>query len=218
MFPYSINYVFNIPIPQQSKIIKIPETHKIYKLFFEAEIKPSFIGSRLLFKEEEKLELLDEYQVNDSTIQIFNHPNKPQNIYVVSPPEYTLPPDKYFILSKAREVVASYKPGKVSLGTVARTRKYFERVYQSTIRDIARQNNISIKRDEIMACSTWKVSEGKHLPHKILSGPYPPQDMIIMVNIVQHSVSKPLITIIIGKPRLPLQRYFPEYTFRWFHG
>src|SRR3989344_1188316 len=134
-----------------SKLTKAPKVNDLYKMFFEAEIKPAFIGSRLLFggEEEEKLELLDEYTVKESSVQIFAHPNKTENMYMVNTPEYSLPPDEYFILSKAREVVAGYRPGKTSLSTVAKSRRYFERIYQSTIADIAKENNIHITKDEI---------------------------------------------------------------------
>ena len=135
------------------KLKTVPDTKEMYKPFFEAQVKPSFIGSRLLFEEEEKLELLDEYQVKDTTVQIFKPPNKPQKLYIVNPPEYSLPPDKYFILSKTREIVASYRPGKTSLSELAKSRKYFERVYQSTIKDIAKENNISLGNDEIIELS-----------------------------------------------------------------
>lgn len=132
----------------------VPPTQEIYKTFFEAAVKPSFIGSKLIFEStDERLELLDEYQIRNVTVQIFRHPTKTQKLYFVNPPEYSLPPDKYFILSKAREVVASYRPGKTSLSSLAKSRKYFERVYQSTIRDISKQNNIALANEEIIELS-----------------------------------------------------------------
>lgn len=132
---------------------EIPETKEIYRTLFEAQIKPSFIGSRLMFKEEEGLELLDEYTVKNSTVQIFSLPNRTMNLYFINPPEYTLSPDKYFILSKTKEIVAGYKPGKASLSTVAKSREYFERIYQSTILDIAAKDNIELSKKEIQEMS-----------------------------------------------------------------
>jgi type IV secretory pathway ATPase VirB11/archaellum biosynthesis ATPase len=128
---------------------KVPETTELYRSFFEAQVKPSFIGSRLMFETTEKLELIDEYSVKDTTVQIFKHPNKTERLYFINPPEYSLPPEKYFILTKAKEVVAGYRPGRTSLSMIAKSRKYFERVYQATIRDIAKQNNIEIGKEEI---------------------------------------------------------------------
>lgn len=128
-----------------------PESKELYKPFFEAQVKPSFIGSRLIFETtEERLELLDEYSVQDTNVQIFKHPNKTEKLYIINPPEYSLPPDKYFILSKTKEVVASYRPGKTSLSSLSKSRKYFERVYQSTIRDISKEYKINLENQEII--------------------------------------------------------------------
>ena len=135
------------------KLAEIPETQEVYRVFFEADVKPSFIGSRLMFEKEEKLELLDQYNVGDSSVEIYKHPNKVQNLYFINPPEYSLPPEKYFVLSKTKELVATYKPGKTSLSTIAKSRAYFERVYEATITEIARQNNIKLSRDEVKELS-----------------------------------------------------------------
>ncbi|MBI2598541.1 MAG: type II/IV secretion system ATPase subunit [Candidatus Diapherotrites archaeon] len=132
----------------------VPPTSEIYKSFFEAAVKPSFIGSRLIFESvEEQLELLDEYQVKDVSVQVFRHPTKTQKLYFINPPEYSLPPEKYFVLSKTREVVASYRPGRTSLSSIAKSRKYFERVYQSTIKDISQQYKINLTNEEIVELS-----------------------------------------------------------------
>jgi len=43
------------------KLKTVPQSQEIYRSFFEAAVKPSFIGSKLIFESaEEKLELLDE--------------------------------------------------------------------------------------------------------------------------------------------------------------
>ena len=131
------------------RLRQIPETTALYHSFFEAQIKPSFIGSRLLFEEMEKLELLDEYNVGQSSVQIFKHPSKTEKLYFVNPPEYSLPPDKYFVLSKTREIVATYQPGKASLSSTAKSRKYFERIYQASIRDISKQANIKMSPEDV---------------------------------------------------------------------
>ncbi|MEM4598576.1 MAG: type II/IV secretion system ATPase subunit [Candidatus Diapherotrites archaeon] len=136
-----------------TELKEMPEFKEIYRALFEAQIKPAFIGSRLVFREEEGMELLDEYIVKNSTVQIFSHPNQTQNLYFINPPEYTLSPEKYFVLSKAKEIVSGYTPGKASLSTVAKSREYFERLYRSTIMEIAQQHNISLNKKEIVELS-----------------------------------------------------------------
>ncbi|MAG17949.1 MAG: hypothetical protein CL944_00575 [Candidatus Diapherotrites archaeon] len=136
-----------------SKLEHVPETTDLYRSFFEAQVKPSFIGSRLVFGDEEKLELLDEYSVKDATVQIFKHPNKTEKMYFINLPEYSLSPQKYFLLSKTKETVAAFKPGRASLSDLAKSRRYFERIYQSTIKDIARKERIEVSNDEIIELS-----------------------------------------------------------------
>jgi type IV secretory pathway ATPase VirB11/archaellum biosynthesis ATPase/intein/homing endonuclease len=140
-------------IKQAKKLLndlaEIPETKMIYKGIFEAEIKPSFIGSKLSFSGMEKLELVDEYSVGESNVQIFSNPDKVEKTYFVNPPEYSLIPDQYFVLSKTREIVASYKPGQTSLSTVARSRRYFERLYESTIKEVAQFHHVNISPQEM---------------------------------------------------------------------
>ncbi len=135
------------------KLEQMPDTKQLYYSFFEAQVKPSFIGSRLMFEKEESLELLDEYAVKKSSVQIFKHPNKLEKLYFLNPPEYTLPPEKYFVLSKTKEIVATYRPGRTSLSAIAKSRKYFERVYESTIVDISKQNSIDLSKEEVKELS-----------------------------------------------------------------
>ncbi|MDD5148190.1 MAG: ATPase, T2SS/T4P/T4SS family, partial [Candidatus ainarchaeum sp.] len=132
-----------------TKLREVPETQALYKNLFEAEVKPSFIGSRLLFKDIEQLELLDEYTVLKSSVQIFKHPDKTEPLYLVNPPEYSLPPNQYFVMSKTKEIVAGYQPGKISLSSLSKSRKYFERIYESTIKDVARENKVELSNEEI---------------------------------------------------------------------
>lgn len=134
-----------------TELTNVPETTQIYKSLFEAEIKPSFIGSKLSFLGIENFELVDEYSVRESTVQILSDPDKVEKLYYINPPEYSLAPDQYFVLSKTREIVASYKPGRTSLSTVATSRKYFERLYESTIKEVAAFNRVQITPEEMSA-------------------------------------------------------------------
>ncbi len=139
--------------PLLGKVKDITDLKDLYKTILEVEIKPSFIGSQLLFSESEKLELLDEYTVLNTTVQIFKHPEKIEPVFFVNPPEYTLSPDHYFVLSKAKETVANYQPGKVTLTSGSGTRKYFQKIYRSTIADIARRYSIDMSPDDVYMLS-----------------------------------------------------------------
>jgi len=136
-----------------TELREMPETTMIYKSLFEADIKPSFIGSKLSFAGMENYELIDEYTVKESSVQILADSGKVEKLYYVNPPEYSLAPDQYFVLSKTREIVASYKPGKTSLSTVATSRRYFERLYASTIKEVAAFSKIPLSPEDMDSLS-----------------------------------------------------------------
>ena len=136
-----------------SKFEKAPETDDLYRSFFEAQVKPSLFYSRIVFGDEEALELLDEYSVKDATVQIFKHPDKTERLYFINLPEYSLPPEKFLLVNKTIEMVKSYQPGRASLSNLAKSRRYFERIYQSTLREISKTERIDISNEEIIELS-----------------------------------------------------------------
>lgn len=142
----------------------ITDTNQFYKLFFQAQIKPSFIGSRLEFSDSEQLELLADYPVfrkDESTnekrelgrVQVMKHPNKPHRLYVINPPEYSLPYDQFSIWSQTKERMSQYKPGRTSFSNISKNRDYFERVYKSTIMQLAQENGMKLSQQEILDLS-----------------------------------------------------------------
>ena len=126
----------------------LPSDRGIYHTLFEVSIKPSFIGSRIFFTATENLELVDQYDVVGSKVYIYKHPDKVEYMYFVNPPEYTLSPDKYFLLEKTKEVVAGHRPGEISFMDIGQARQYFHKIYVATISDLAAKNNINLSVEE----------------------------------------------------------------------
>lgn len=130
------------------KLGKIPAGRTIYHTLFEVQIKPSFVSSRVFFHTPANIELVDQYKILDSTVNIYKHPEKIEFLYYVNPPEYNLSPEKYFILSKTREIVASYRPEGMHFMSPSEIKRYFSRVYETTISDLAKENNIPLTSKE----------------------------------------------------------------------
>lgn len=126
----------------------IPEGRTAYHTFFESAIKPSFIGSRIFFTGTEGLELVDQYEVLGTKVYVYKHPDRVELLYYINPPEYSLPPEKYFLLEKTKEVVAQHRPDTVEFMDIAQARKYFRKVYVATIADLALKNNIELSVEE----------------------------------------------------------------------
>ncbi|MBI5636020.1 type II/IV secretion system ATPase subunit [Candidatus Micrarchaeota archaeon] len=131
-----------------SQLGSLPADRGIYHSLFEVAIKPSFIGSRIFFTGVENLELVDQYDVIGTKIYIYKHPEKVEFLYFINPPEYTLAPDKYFLLEKTKEVVSGHRPGEISFMGMSQARQYFHKIYIATISDLARQYNIKLTIEE----------------------------------------------------------------------
>jgi flagellar protein FlaI len=131
-----------------TKLEKMPEGREIYRVLFEVQIKPAFVSSRVFFHTPKDIELIDQYVVQDATVNIYRHPEKIQYLYYINPPEYNLTPEKYFLLSKTREIVASYHPEGLRFMTPSEVKRYFVRVYETTINDLAKKNNIKLSGKE----------------------------------------------------------------------
>ncbi len=131
-----------------SQLGSLPADRGIYHSFFEVAIKPSFIGSRIFFTGTSNLELADQYEVLGTKVYLYKHPDKIEYLYYINPPEYTLPPEKYFLLEKTKELVAGHRPNDVGFLDITQARSYFHKVYSSTISDIAAANKISLTSEE----------------------------------------------------------------------
>ncbi|MCK4327701.1 MAG: type II/IV secretion system ATPase subunit [Candidatus Diapherotrites archaeon] len=131
------------------KLKKLPPGRGFYHTVFEAQLKPSFIGSRLMFKLPAEIELLDQYEVKGTRVTIYKHPEKIEYLYHINPPEYSLTPEHYFLLSKTKEIVSEYHPEGLEFTELATSKDYFMRIYETTIADIARQNGIEVSHTDI---------------------------------------------------------------------
>jgi type IV secretory pathway ATPase VirB11/archaellum biosynthesis ATPase len=153
------------------KLGKMPEGREIYRVFFEVQIKPAFVSSRVFFQAPKDIELIDQYIVEDATVSIYRHPEKVQYLYYINPPEYNLSPEKYFLLSKTREVVASYHPQGLKFMTPSEVKRYFIRIYETTINDLAAKNNIQIsgKETEQLAKVVSRYTVGYGMMELLLS-------------------------------------------------
>ena len=128
---------------------KVPRGRLFYSLVFQPQLKPSFLGSRLISVSEEDLEIQDQYSVGDAEVIIYKHPDHVEPLYYVYLPEYSLPADQYFIMEKVKELVSKYAPKNAILSSKAPSRKQFLRLYENTIRDVARQYDVELSSDDV---------------------------------------------------------------------
>jgi len=132
-----------------TKLHKMPKDRSLYRYIFETAIKPTFIRTRLETGAPKGVELIDSYFVGDTEVEIYKHPEKIEYMYYVYPPEYSLPPDQYFLLNKTKELVSQQKIEGVEFEDPGETRRYFERIYEGTLSDLAEQNSLKLPYREI---------------------------------------------------------------------
>jgi len=138
-----------------AKTKEMPPGREIYHVMFEPQIKPSFVSSRISLDSPEEIELVDNYFIKDkkgtklSEVNIFKNPEKVQYLYHINPPEYSLSPEKYFLMMKTRDIVAEFHPEGMQFLAPEDVKRYFLNVYESTIMDLAKQNKISISSRDI---------------------------------------------------------------------
>lgn len=132
-----------------SRLHKVPTGRTIYRTIFESTIKPTFIRTRLETGAPKGVELVDSYMVGDSEVEIYKHPERLEYMYYLYPPEYSLGPDQYFLLNKTKEIVSGKKIEGVEFEDPNETRRYFERIYEGTLADLAEQNNIKLEYKDI---------------------------------------------------------------------
>lgn len=150
---------------------KMPEGRTIYHTIFEAQLKPAFVSSRVFFAVPENIELVDQYYVQDAQVSIYRHPEKIEYLYYINPPEYNLTPDKYFLVAKTRDIVATYHPAGMQFMSMSDAKRYLTGIYERTISDLAQKNNIQLtgKENEELARIVSRYTVGYGIMELLLS-------------------------------------------------
>ncbi len=129
---------------------KPPEGRGIYRLLFTPQIKPAFLGSSIITGISEELEIVDSYTLEGGVeVTIYRDPSSVELLYFLQAPEFTLPPDHYFVLEKAKELVAKYTPVRSLLTSRSLARKQFEEMYKSTVVDVAKRFKVNLTREDV---------------------------------------------------------------------
>ncbi len=126
---------------------------KIYKAFFEPNIKPNFIYTSLLKRIPLEAKELDSYSLSSAQITIFELDNEANNLYHVMPLEFTLNEDKYNILNLAKEVISEHKPESNDFIDPHKLREVFFNIAKDLIEEIAEFKGIKLKQNEIVDLS-----------------------------------------------------------------
>ncbi len=127
-----------------------PKGRDIYRLLLREHIKPSFVGAGFVSSTGENLEIVDTYSIwEDVHVTIYRDPSAIEYLYYISAPEFSLEPEKYFVLEKAKEIVGKHTPPTTLLSSRSFIRSQFRDLFRTTIENVAGKNGIKIKKDEL---------------------------------------------------------------------
>ncbi|MCA9496823.1 MAG: CpaF family protein [Nanoarchaeota archaeon] len=121
----------------------------IYKEFFSPNIKPNFIYTSIQKRYPIEARELDTYTLSNTKITIFELDNEANNLYHVTPFEFTLSEEKYNVLNLAKEVISEHQPESNDFINPSRLREIFHNIAKDLIEEIAEFKKIKLKRNEI---------------------------------------------------------------------
>ncbi len=124
-------------------------SREIYRNFFNANIKPNFIYTSLLRKIPIEARELDSYNLSNAKITIFELDKEANNLYHVTPLEFTLSEDKYNVLNLAKEVISEHKPESNDFIDPERLREVFYNIARDLIEEIAEFKNVKLTQKEV---------------------------------------------------------------------
>ncbi|MBU1854094.1 MAG: type II/IV secretion system ATPase subunit, partial [Nanoarchaeota archaeon] len=121
----------------------------IYRKVFNPTIKPDFMFTKLMATFPKDAVEIDNYDVKDSEVVIFELSDNIQYLYHVTPPEFKLDEDKYELLDLARNIMAEHKPEKQDFVNPQRMREVFYNVGHDLIEELANYRNIKLSKKEV---------------------------------------------------------------------
>ena len=124
-------------------------SRKLYKQFFDANIKPNFIYTSLLKRIPLEAKELDSYALSSANITVFQLDNEANNLYHVMPLEFTLNEDKYNILNLAKEVISEHKPESNDFIDPHRLREVFFNIAKDLIEEIAEFKGVKLSQKDV---------------------------------------------------------------------
>ncbi len=121
----------------------------IYKKFFYPNIKPNFIYTTLIKTLPIEARELDSYKLPNANITIFELDKEANNLYHITPIEFTLSEEKYNVLNLAKEVISEHKPESNDFIDPQKLREVFFNISKDLIEEIAEFKNVKLKQKEV---------------------------------------------------------------------
>jgi type IV secretory pathway ATPase VirB11/archaellum biosynthesis ATPase len=144
----------------------------IYRRFFNPQIRPNFMFTRLMAEPPMKGEEVDSYEVGDegTRISIYRLPDKVRLLYHMTPSEFRLNEDEYLLLDETRDILVKYKPKETEFIDPKRMREVFFNISRDLLTEVAKDKEIKLtyKRIQELAKILVRLTVGFGLAEVLL--------------------------------------------------
>ncbi len=148
---------------EELKIIKLVQDkiygyklgdRSLYRKLFSPLIRPVFMLTRYVSIPPKGSRLVDRYNLpGNIVVEIFRAPGKVRHCYHITPPEFKLPDNKYFLLDNARRILAEHKPTRTEFIDPEKAREVFMNLGKDTIQKLAGEQGIRLSSAELKELS-----------------------------------------------------------------
>lgn len=126
-----------------------PGSRDAYRRIFSPSIKPDFMFTKLMATYPKNAVELENYNIGDTEVIIFERPDSVQYIYHIMPPEFRLSEDLYDLLDTARKILSEHKPDSEEFTDPVRMREIFYNVGHDLLEELAGYRNLEVEDEKI---------------------------------------------------------------------
>jgi len=126
-----------------------PYDRSIYTKIFSPTIKPDFMFTKLMATYPKKANELDNYNVGDTEVVIFELDDNVQFLYHMVPPEFKLSEEYYELLDLARNIIAEHKPTRQEFIDPERMRDVFYNVGYDLLEELANYRGVRLSEKDL---------------------------------------------------------------------
>ncbi|MBW3000486.1 type II/IV secretion system ATPase subunit [Candidatus Woesearchaeota archaeon] len=126
-----------------------PYDRSIYTKIFSPTIKPDFMFTKLMATYPKGGSELENYNVGNTEVVIFELDDDVQYLYHLTPPEFKLSEDYYELLDLARNIIAEHKPTKQEFVDPERMREVFYNIGHDLLEELANYRRVKLSEKQL---------------------------------------------------------------------
>ncbi|MBN2459316.1 type II/IV secretion system ATPase subunit [Candidatus Woesearchaeota archaeon] len=126
-----------------------PYDRSIYTKIFTPTIKPDFMFTKLMATYPRGGVELENYNVGNTEVVVFDQEDDVQYLYHITPPEFKLNEEEYELLDLARNIIAEHKPTRQEFIDPTRMREVFYNVGHDLLEELSTYRNVKVNDEKL---------------------------------------------------------------------